>query len=131
MGRWLLDIWEAISTVAHGMWVTMRYWVKTYEPERGTFTHRFEYPEKAGPGGGAVSRFSSLRFDDLHRLRSVREGLPGRLHLHWQGASDDRQGLQDHGFHDRLFEVHVLCAVRGTLPGGLHLHGRVARFKLL
>ena len=32
MGKWLRDIWDAVSTVAHGMWVTLRYWIKTYEP---------------------------------------------------------------------------------------------------
>src|ERR1700676_5292361 len=41
VGRWLRDIWDAVSTVACGMWVTLRYWFKTYEPGRRTFTERF------------------------------------------------------------------------------------------
>ena len=39
----------------------------------------------AGAGAAALSRLPSLRPDDLHRLRQVRQGLPGRLHLHRQG----------------------------------------------
>jgi len=45
MGRWLRNIWDAVHTVAYGMWVTMRYWLITYRPERKTFTEHFEYPE--------------------------------------------------------------------------------------
>src|SRR5262245_44675201 len=45
MIQWFRDIWDAVSTVAAGMLVTLRYWFKTYEPERGTFTQKFEYPE--------------------------------------------------------------------------------------
>ena len=45
MGRWLRNIWDAVYTVAYGMWVTMRYWIITYRPERRTFTEHFEYPE--------------------------------------------------------------------------------------
>ena len=44
MGRWLRDIWDAVSTVAQGMWVTLRYWFKTYEPGRGTFTESSNIP---------------------------------------------------------------------------------------
>jgi NADH-quinone oxidoreductase subunit I len=49
MGRWFRDIWDAVSTVAYGMWVTLRYWFKTYDPKRRTFTERFEYPELPVP----------------------------------------------------------------------------------
>ena len=43
-------------------------------------------PRETGTGCGSLSWFPPLRPDDLHRLRSVRKGLSGRLHLHWQGA---------------------------------------------
>jgi hypothetical protein len=121
MRRWLRDVWDAVFTVAHGMWITMRYWLITYRPERRTFTEHFEYPELPVP----------VAARHVHRLRSMRQGLPGRLHLHRQGARDDRQRVQDHGLHDRLLEMHVLCAVRRALPGGLHLHGCHARPELL
>ena len=41
MRQWFRDIWDAVSTVAKGMWVTLRYWLKTYDPERRTFTEHF------------------------------------------------------------------------------------------
>ena len=43
---WLRNVWLAVYTVGHGLWVTLRYWLVTYRPSRRTFTHRFEYPEK-------------------------------------------------------------------------------------
>ena len=102
--------WDAVFTVAQGMWVTMRYWLITYRPERKTFTEHFEYPELPVPVAARYRGFSPLRSDDVHFLRPVRQGLPGGLHLHRQGAGDQRQGVQNHGFYDRLLEVHVLCA---------------------
>jgi len=45
MRQWFLNIFEAVATVAQAMWVSMRYWIKTYNPERRTFTERYEYPE--------------------------------------------------------------------------------------
>src|SRR5688572_31575415 len=48
-GRWFKDIYDAVSTVAQGMWVTLRVWLKTYDPERRTFTEKFEYPELPVP----------------------------------------------------------------------------------
>ena len=62
MGQWLRDIWDAVSTVAHGLWVTLRYWFKTYEPGRGTFTHRFEYPERPVP---VAARYRGFHRYDL------------------------------------------------------------------
>ena len=32
-------------TVAKALWVTIRYGVATYDPQRRTFTEKFEYPE--------------------------------------------------------------------------------------
>jgi len=45
MRQWLRDIFSAVTTVAHAMWVGMRYWISTYNPQRRTFTERYEYPE--------------------------------------------------------------------------------------
>jgi NADH-quinone oxidoreductase subunit I len=43
--HWFANIWVAVRTVAHAMWVTIRYWIITYDPKRRTFTEQFEYPE--------------------------------------------------------------------------------------
>jgi NADH-quinone oxidoreductase subunit I len=49
MREWLKNLYLAVFTVAHGMWVTLRYWLITYKEGRGTFTDQFEYPEKPVP----------------------------------------------------------------------------------
>lgn len=59
MGNWFRNIGTAIWTVAKGLWVTLRYWLITYRPDRGTFTQQYEYPEKPV----AVS----ARFRGFHR----------------------------------------------------------------
>ena len=33
------------STVIRALWVTMRYWIITYDPRRRTFTEQYEFPE--------------------------------------------------------------------------------------
>jgi NADH-quinone oxidoreductase subunit I len=42
---WLANIYLAVVTVAQALWVTIRYWVITYDPQRRTFTEHYEYPE--------------------------------------------------------------------------------------
>ena len=58
---WLGNIVEAVYTVAYGMWVTFRTWIKTYRPERKTFTEHFEYPELPVPVAARYRGFH--RFD--------------------------------------------------------------------
>ena len=65
MRQWLHDVVQAVVTVAHGMYVTLRYWLSTYKNERGTFTEKFEYPETpvgkervAGGKGFVVTGFT-------------------------------------------------------------------------
>lgn len=58
--EWARNIWQAISTVVRGMWVTLRYWLKTYHADRGTFTEKFEYPELPVP--------VSARYRGFHRF---------------------------------------------------------------
>src|SRR5437763_16925916 len=62
MGRWFRDIWDAVSTVAYGMLVTLRYWFKTYDPKRRTFTEKFEYPELPLP---VAARYRGFHRYDL------------------------------------------------------------------
>ncbi|HEY4762019.1 MAG TPA: 4Fe-4S binding protein [Thermoguttaceae bacterium] len=45
MRRWLGNIIEAVVTVIQALWVSIRYWFRTYDPQRRTFTEHYEYPE--------------------------------------------------------------------------------------
>ena len=47
MRNWFRNVWLAVSTVIHGMWITLRTWLKTYR--RRTFTEVYEYPEVPVP----------------------------------------------------------------------------------
>jgi NADH-quinone oxidoreductase subunit I len=58
---WLGNVLEAIYTVVNGMWVTLRTWFKTYQPDRKTFTEHFEYPELPVPVAARYRGFH--RFD--------------------------------------------------------------------
>ena len=49
MLNWFHNIFQAVSTVASGLFVTLRYWFATYRDDRGTFTEKFEYPELPVP----------------------------------------------------------------------------------
>lgn len=42
---WLRNIAQVVATVLQALWVTVRYWWKTYQPGRRTFTEHYEYPE--------------------------------------------------------------------------------------
>jgi NADH-quinone oxidoreductase subunit I len=58
---WLGNILDAVYTVGHGMWITLRTWIKTYRPDRKTFTEHFEYPELPVPVAARYRGFH--RFD--------------------------------------------------------------------
>ncbi len=45
MRRWFRNVFDAVVTVAQALRVCMRYWVRTYDPHRLTFTEHYEYPE--------------------------------------------------------------------------------------
>jgi NADH-quinone oxidoreductase subunit I len=59
---WLDDIFTAVKTVADGLAVTMRYWLSTYDPDRRTFTEKFEYPELPVP---VAARYRGFHRYDL------------------------------------------------------------------
>ena len=61
MRDWLRNVWYAVSTVAKGMAVTLRYWLITYKADRGTFTDQFAYPENPVPVAARYRGFH--RFD--------------------------------------------------------------------
>ena len=57
---WCRNILVAVATVAKSLWVTMRYWIRTYDPDRKTFTEKYEYPElpvKVAPRYRGFHRF--------------------------------------------------------------------------
>ena len=60
--NWLSNVFTAVYTVAHGMWVTLRYWFITYRGDRGTFTEIYEYPEKPVP---VAARYRGFHRYDL------------------------------------------------------------------
>lgn len=45
LANWFGNIVTAVTTVGHALWVTIRYWIRTYSPSRRTFTETYEYPE--------------------------------------------------------------------------------------
>ena len=47
--EWLGNINSVFKTTINGLLITLRYWRKTYDPDRLTFTEHYEYPEKPVP----------------------------------------------------------------------------------
>jgi NADH-quinone oxidoreductase subunit I len=45
MRNWFRNVFQAVATVAHALWISVRYWGRTYDPKRRTFTEQYEYPE--------------------------------------------------------------------------------------
>jgi len=45
MQLWLRNILEAVITVTKALCVSIRYWIRTCDPVRRTFTEHYEYPE--------------------------------------------------------------------------------------
>lgn len=57
--QWLGNIITVFKTTINGLLITLRYWRKTYDPDRRTFTEQYEYPEKPVP--------VSARYRGFHR----------------------------------------------------------------
>ena len=47
--HWLGNVIGVFKTTINGLLITLRYWRKTYDPDRRTFTEHYEYPEKPVP----------------------------------------------------------------------------------
>jgi NADH-quinone oxidoreductase subunit I len=45
MRNWFRNVYQAVTTVAAALGVCLRYWLRTYNPKRKTFTEHYEYPE--------------------------------------------------------------------------------------
>jgi NADH-quinone oxidoreductase subunit I len=42
---WLKNVYIAVTTVIKALGVSLRSWVRTYDPQRKTFTEHYEFPE--------------------------------------------------------------------------------------
>jgi NADH-quinone oxidoreductase subunit I len=62
MAEWFRNLFSAIATVVQGMLVTLRVFGSTYDPQRRTFTERFEYPELPAP---VAARYRGFHRYDL------------------------------------------------------------------
>jgi NADH-quinone oxidoreductase subunit I len=62
MLRWFRTVYQAVVTVVVSLWVTLRYWFRTYNPKTPPFTEAYVYPE--GPAKIA-SRFRGFHRYDL------------------------------------------------------------------
>ena len=76
VAAWLRNIAGAVATVADALWVTVRYWVRTYDPQRRTFTEQLPVSGVAAGGRPSLPRLPPLRPHVLHRLRSLRRDCP-------------------------------------------------------
>ena len=45
MISWARNVVSAVTTTASALAVSLRCWLATYDPQRGTFTQQYEYPE--------------------------------------------------------------------------------------
>ncbi len=45
MQTWFRNVYLAVVTVANALRVCLRYWFRTYDSDRRTFTEKYEYPE--------------------------------------------------------------------------------------
>jgi NADH-quinone oxidoreductase subunit I len=94
MRLWLRNIYEAVITVAKALWVSIRYWIRTYYPMRRTFTEHYEYPE--------LPLVVSPRFRGFHRYdltsciaceRCARDCPPGCIYI-GKERKPPRKGFQ-------------------------------------
>ncbi len=86
MRHWFWNVYQAVLTVGKALWVSLRYWLRTYDPRQRTFTEQYEYPELPAR---IYPRFRGFHRYDLTSCiaceRCARR-LPGGLHLHRQGT---------------------------------------------
>ncbi len=82
MRLWLRNIYEAVITVTEALWVSIRYWIRTYYPMRRTFTEHYEYPELPLVVAPRFRGFHRYDLDQLHCLRALCKRLPAGMYLH-------------------------------------------------
>lgn len=82
---WVRNIAVAVVTVADALRVTVRYWLRTYDPKRKTYTELYEYPELPTTVSGRYRGFHRYDLTTCIACERCAPRLPGQLHLHWQG----------------------------------------------
>lgn len=94
LSKWFGDIARAVVTVLQALWVTLRYLFVTYDPQRGTFTEKFEYPERPAK---IAARFHGFHRYDLPRCiaceRCVKDCPVSCISLKRQKAKE-RKGFE-------------------------------------
>jgi NADH-quinone oxidoreductase subunit I len=46
MLNWFRNINIAVATILQALWIGLRYWIRSYDPNRRTFTEKYEFHEK-------------------------------------------------------------------------------------
>jgi NADH-quinone oxidoreductase subunit I len=94
MANWFRNVYRTVLTVVEALWVSLRYWYRTYNPGRKTFTEHYEYPElpvKVAP------RFRGFHRYDLTKCiaceRCARECPVGCIHIGKERVAG-RKGFQ-------------------------------------
>ena len=124
MRIWFRNVYRAVVTVLYALWVCLRYWFRTYDPKRRTFTEHYEYPELPAKISPRFRGFHRYDLTTCIACERCAPGMSGRVHSDWEAASGRPQGLPNHQLHDRLRKVPVLRDLHAVLPGGLHFHGQ-------
>lgn len=96
--QWFANIASAVITVADSMKVTMRYWLRTYDPDRRTFTEQYEYPELPVPVAPRYRGFHRYNLTTCIACgRCVRDCPIQCIYLGKKRATE-RKGFQVTGF---------------------------------
>jgi NADH-quinone oxidoreductase subunit I len=126
---WLKNVWLAVFTVGHGLLVTLRYWLITYKSDRGTFTDKFEYPEKPVPVAARYRGFHRYDLTTCIACDQCAKACPVDCIYIGKERVEGSKGFQVTGFTIDYSKC-MFCALRRALSGRLHLHGSDARSKL-
>ncbi len=131
MKQWFHNVWSAIFTVGYGLWVTLRYWMRTYDPERRTFTEHFEYPELPVPVSPRYRGFHRYDLTTCIACDQCAKACPVDCIYIGKERVEGGKGFKITGFTIDYSKCMFCGSLRGTLPCGLHFHGCHARFELL
>jgi len=126
MLNWFKNIYDAVATVLWAMWVGVWYWIRTYSPQRRTFTEQYEYPELPVP---VYRRFRGFHRYDLTTCiacgRCARDCPVGCIYIDKQRVPNGK------GFFVKSFTIDYTkclmcgictegCATNSLLMGSTH-----------
>ena len=130
MLEWLRNIRDAVFTVANGLWVTLRYWLATYDPQRKTFTEKYRYPGAAGAGRSRYRGFHRYDLTTCIACDQCAKACPVDCIYIGKERVTNGKGFKVTASRS-ITRSACSGAVRRSLSGGLHLHGCHARSELL